>query len=139
MQNWRIAGNFVLLCVLNNMPPIIASKANPGGRTHMRVIQASEVVTLTRYWPYLSIHLLVSSDLKKSGYCNNLETSEVLAGTIPSANLTFPCISQSDNLKIFPKVLKSKHNKKFSVPSYMKLVYMKTITLNFSDSGFIIL
>ena len=41
----------------------------------------------------------MSSALKKSGCCNNLETSEVLVGTIPSANLTFPCISQSDNLK----------------------------------------
>ena len=99
MQNWGIAGNFVLLCVLNNMPPMITSKANPGGQTHMKVIQPSKVVTLTRYWPYLSIHLFVSSALKKSGYCNNLETSEVLLGTIPSANLTFPCISESNNLK----------------------------------------
>ena len=99
MQNWGVAGNFVLLCVLNNMPPIITSKTNPGGQTHMKVIQASEVVTLTRYWPYLSIHLFVSSALKKSGYCNNLETSEVLVGTIPSVDLTFPCISQSNNSK----------------------------------------
>ena len=67
----------------------------------MKVIQASKVVTLTRYWPYLSIHLFVSAALKKSGYCNNLETSEVLVGTIPSTNLTFPCISQSDNLKSY--------------------------------------
>ena len=65
----------------------------------MKLMQVSKVVTLTRYWPYLSIHLFVSSALKKSGYCNNLETSEILVGTIPSANLTFPCISQSDNLK----------------------------------------
>ena len=65
----------------------------------MKVIQASKAVTLTRCWPYLSIHLSVSSTLKKSGYWNNLETSEVLVGTILSANLTFPCISQSDNLK----------------------------------------
>ena len=99
MQNWGSAGNFVLLCVLNNMPPIITSKANPGGQTHMKVIQVSKVVTLTRYWPYLSIHLFVSSALKKSGYCNNLETLEGLVGTISSTNLTFPCISQSDNLK----------------------------------------
>ena len=65
----------------------------------MKVIQASNVVTLTRYWPYLSIDLFVSSALKNSGYCNNLDTLEVLVRTIPSANLTFPCISQSDNLK----------------------------------------
>ena len=63
----------------------------------MKVLRASKGVTLTRYWPYLSIHLFVLSALKKSGYCNNLETSEVLIGT--TANLTFPCISQSDNLK----------------------------------------
>ena len=34
-----------------------------------------------------------------SGYCSNLETLKVLVETIPSANLTFPCIFQSDNLK----------------------------------------
>ena len=45
MQNLGIVGNFVLLYVLNNMPPIITSKANPGGQTHMKVIQASKVAT----------------------------------------------------------------------------------------------
>ena len=67
----------------------------------MKVIQASKVVTLTGYWPYLSIHLFVSSALKNSGYCNNMNTSEVGVGTISSAYLTFPCISQSDNLSEF--------------------------------------
>ena len=158
----KLGHNFVFLFVLNNMPPIITSKANPRRKTHMEVIQASKVVNLTGYWPcvrlkfsgwagvvtpsnpspykqllplpspcfkmflegslndphpttplqasftatplpihhlpppknfdhtpYLSIHLFVSSALKKSGYCNNLETLEVLVGTIPSANLTF--------------------------------------------------
>ena len=123
MQNWGIAGNFVLLCVLNNMPPIITSKANHRRQTHMKVIKASKFVTLTRYWSYLSIHLFLSSALKKSGYCSNLETSEVLVGAIPSANLTFPCISQSGNLKSSQNFENLSIIKKFRVPSYRFLLY----------------
>ena len=140
MQNWGIAGNFVLLCLLNNMTPIITSKANHRRQTHMKVIQAAKVVTLTRYWPYLPIHLFVSSALKKSGYCNNMKTSEVLVGTIPSASLTFSCISQSDNLKSSQNFENLSITKNFG---FQATVFcrkkIKTITLNFSDSGFIIL
>ena len=135
MQNWGIAGNFVLFCVLNNMPPIITSKASPGGQIHMKVIQMSKVATLTRYWSYLSIYLFVSSALKKSGYCNNLETSEVLVGTIPRANLAFPCISQSDNLKSSQNFENLSLIKNLRFRATVFVVYIKTITLNFSECG----
>ena len=130
MRNSGIAGNFVLICVLNNMPPITTSKANHGRQTHMKVIQASKVVTLIRYWPYLSIHLFVSPALKKSGYCNNLETSEVLVGTIPSANLTFPCLSQSDNLKSSQNFENLSIIKNFGFRAIVFVAYIETITLN---------
>ena len=60
-----------------------------------------------------------------------------LVGTIPSASLTFPCISQSDKLKSSQNFENLSIIKNFGFRATVFCSIHKTITLNFSVCGFI--